>query len=82
MTAGEITNTLQSWLEQRVGSAVDADEPYAASAAVDSFDVFELVHFAEKTFGFRFAAGDFEKPDFASLAGLGRLIEQRAGASR
>jgi acyl carrier protein len=77
MTAGEIGAVLQDWLSERTGVAVDPDLPYAQIEQIDSFDVLELVVFAESSFGLKFSAADFASPEFATLSGLARLIRAR-----
>lgn len=77
MMIADIAQTLQSWLEQKTGDVIEIEEPYAASGKVDSFTVFELIGFAESTFGIRFSSADFESSEFATLAGMARLIEAK-----
>lgn len=74
MTAEEISGMLQGWIAERTGMAVDPDRPFAQIEQIDSFDVLELVVFAESSFGLKFSAADFAHPDFATLAGLARVI--------
>lgn len=77
MTAEQISADLQGWLAERTGDRIDPHLPFAQVEKMDSFDVLELVAFAESTFGVKFAAADFANPEFATLAGLARLIRAR-----
>jgi acyl carrier protein len=77
MTADQITGVLEQWVVDRTGLAVDPGEQFALLEQLDSFDVLELVTFAETTFGLTFSASDFADPQFATLAGLARLISSR-----
>ena len=81
MTAEEITQTLQDWLIGKTGESFEPDQPYAASGALDSFDVLALVRFAEEKFGLAFSAEDFADPAFATLAGLAKIIQSKPRGS-
>jgi acyl carrier protein len=78
MTVDEITNMLEEWFTARVGESV-VNERYGESEHVDSFDVLQLVVYAETTFAVRFTAEDFTSPEFATLGGMARLIRSRIG---
>lgn len=77
MTREEILDVLQGWITERVGAPVDPRLPYAELEKIDSFDVLEMVVFAEGTYGVKFAAADFANPEFATLSGLAGLIRER-----
>jgi len=77
MTPKEIAELLQAWVQERTGETVDPGLQFAQSDLLDSFDVMELVVFSESRFKLSFSAGDFANPDFATLAGLARVIHSR-----
>ena len=77
MSAKEIVELLQAWVQERTGAVVDPALQFAESDLLDSFDVMELVVFSEKRFNMSFSANDFANPDFATLAGLARVIHSR-----
>jgi acyl carrier protein len=77
MNANEIVEMLQAWVQERTGAPVDPGLRFAQSELLDSFDVMELVVFSETRFKVNFSASDFANPDFATLAGLARVIHSR-----
>jgi acyl carrier protein len=70
VTPGGITNALADWCLERAGEVVDPDVSFATSGLLDSFDVLELIVFAEKTFNTRFTTDDFARPEFGTLSGM------------
>ena len=79
MTAEEIQESMQQWLLERTGATIDPFARYAELDHLDSLDVLELVMSSEDRFDVKFTADDFASPDFATLAGLARLISTRTG---
>ena len=77
MSAREIAELLQAWVQERTGESVDPGLQFAQSDLLDSFDVMELVVFCETRFKVSFSASDFASPDFATLGGLARVIQSR-----
>jgi acyl carrier protein len=72
--ASEIVAALHDFLLERAGTSLEANEDFTRSPEIDSFDVVELVAFAEKRFGFSFSASEMESAQFRTLAGLAGII--------
>jgi acyl carrier protein len=78
VTREEITRMLADWSLERVGEPVDPEAKFTEIGLFDSFDVLELIVFAEKSFDTRFTAEDLANPRFATLAGMAEVICARA----
>lgn len=81
MSVDDIVGILQARLAETSGALVDPDVPYAGVAEIDSFDVLELVLFAEKTFALKFQPSDLESDAFTTLSGMAALIGAKTAVS-
>jgi acyl carrier protein len=70
----EVLDALQDWITERSGAPVEPDASFLEGSGLDSFDVMELVIFAETKFKVAFSAADLQSAEFRTLSGLSRLI--------
>lgn len=60
-------------------AALAATDDFLAGGTLDSFDIIQLVSAIEQAFGVAFDPEDFQKPEFATIAGLAGVVDGHRG---